>query len=296
MTQPATSRDNAQPKQVDRREVIDIIGRKADQRGGVIAVLQQIQSRYGYLPEEALRVVSERTGRSLVDIYGVATFYRAFSLTPRGKHLICACEGTACHVRGASRIVEELKNRLGIGPGETTPDELFTLETVNCLGACAMGPVMVIDGRYFSKVRTFDIRRLLEEAKAGFPQADDDRDGSFPIEAHCPLCNHDLTDHETLVENLPSIRLVLVCDGRVGPCNVSALLDSTEIAGDAGLPDDALLELFCPHCHGALAGERTCESCESPMAKLAVKGGGMVHICLNRRCGSRRLDLECVNG
>ena len=118
---------------------------------GLISILEDIQADYSYLPEEALRIVSEKTGRSLVDIYGVATFYKAFSLKPRGKHLISACLGTACHVRGGQAVASEFQRQLGIKPGETTSDNLITLETVNCLGACALGPIVVVDGHYFSK-------------------------------------------------------------------------------------------------------------------------------------------------
>ena len=138
-----------------------------------MAVLQDIQGQYGYLPQEALRILAEATGRSLVDIYGLATFYRSFTLQPRGKHLITACLGTACHVRGAPRVVKELEHRLGIKAGETTSDRQFTLETVNCLGACALGPIVVIDGHYFSKVTSSKVKGMLQRAQAGLPQVED---------------------------------------------------------------------------------------------------------------------------
>lgn len=105
--------------------------------GGLISILEEIQAVYSYLPREALEEVARQTGRSLVDIYGVATFYTAFSLEPRGKHLVSACLGTACHVRGGPAVAQELERQLGIKAGETTPDREFSLETVNCLGACA---------------------------------------------------------------------------------------------------------------------------------------------------------------
>ena len=136
-------------------------------RGALIAILEEIQARYGYLPAAALQAVCNETGHSLVDVYGVATFYRSFSLTPRGRHLICVCQGTACHVRGAPVIVEELERQLGISSGETTPDHAHTLETVNCLGACALGPIVVVDGQYFSNVGTAKARLILKKAGAG---------------------------------------------------------------------------------------------------------------------------------
>ncbi len=135
--------------------------------GALIAVLEEVQSEYGYLPEEALRAVAGQTGRSLVDIYAVATFYRSFSLNPRGRHVIYVCLGTACHVRGAPMVVEEFERRLGIKAGETTHDGEFTLDTVNCLGACALGPIVVVDGRYFSNVDTAEVKGILKDVRAG---------------------------------------------------------------------------------------------------------------------------------
>lgn len=151
------------------KRLLRILERHAESRDGLIALLEDIQGEYGYLPETALRVVGEKTGRSLVDIYGVATFYRAFTLKPRGKHLVSACLGTACHIRSAPRVLDELQRQLGVKAGDTTPDGEFTLETVNCLGACALGPVVVVDGHYFSKVDTAAVRTILEKARQGLP-------------------------------------------------------------------------------------------------------------------------------
>ncbi|MFC1737333.1 NAD(P)H-dependent oxidoreductase subunit E, partial [Candidatus Hydrogenedentota bacterium] len=132
-----------------------------------LAILEEIQGEYGYLPEQALRIVADKTCRSLVDIYGVATFYRFFSLQPRGRQLISVCMGTACHVRGAPMVLEEFERQLGIRVGETTPDREFTLETVNCLGACALGPIVVLDGKYFSNVNTATVKQILEKPEPG---------------------------------------------------------------------------------------------------------------------------------
>jgi NADH:ubiquinone oxidoreductase subunit E/NAD-dependent dihydropyrimidine dehydrogenase PreA subunit len=127
----------------------------------LISVLQDINHALGYLPEPALRYVSRHTNVPLVSVYHVATFYKAFSLQPRGKHVIRVCLGTACHVRGAPRILEALKGRLKIEPGQTTPDRQFTLETVNCLGTCAMGPVVVADEEYVS-LHASGVNRLVD--------------------------------------------------------------------------------------------------------------------------------------
>ena len=123
--------------------VSGIVDAHEGKRGGLIAILQDIQARCGYLPADALKTVANKTGRPLVDVYGVATFYNAFSLKPRGKHVCSVCLGTACHVRGGPVIAEEFGRNLKVEPGETTADREFTLETVNCLGACALGPIVV---------------------------------------------------------------------------------------------------------------------------------------------------------
>lgn len=159
-------------KDIDLRDITTLLEEHGARRGDLISILEDIQGKYGYLPEEALRAVGELTGRSLVDVYGVATFYGSFSLQPRGKHLVTVCLGTACHVRGAQGIVEEFERQLGIEVTETTSDGEFTLETVNCLGACALGPIVVIDGRYFSKVSTAQVKQILDDARKGSGRCD----------------------------------------------------------------------------------------------------------------------------
>ncbi len=132
-------------------ELAEIIGGR-EENAPLISLLEEIQARYHYLPREALILVSERLGVPLSQVYSVATFYSAFSLKPRGKYLVRVCQGTACHVRGAERVLEKVTGTLHVRPGETTPDRQFTVETVNCLGACALGPVMVIDDEYFGQM------------------------------------------------------------------------------------------------------------------------------------------------
>lgn len=132
--------------------------RRADQ---LVEVLQDMQAEYDYLPEEGLRVVSERLGVPPIEVFRVASFYKAFSLTPRGRHLLTVCMGTACYVRGAPRLLDTLEGELSISAGETTEDRTFTLETVNCLGCCALGPVVVLDGVYHDHVSPSKLRRLI---------------------------------------------------------------------------------------------------------------------------------------
>jgi len=124
--------------------------------------LQDIQAEYNYLPKEALMDVSQALGAPLSQVYSIATFFRAFSLEPRGRYLINVCLGTACHVRGAMRILEAIERELDIKAGGTTKDLKFTLETVNCVGCCALGPVVVIDGEYHGQMKTDKAKALLE--------------------------------------------------------------------------------------------------------------------------------------
>jgi len=118
----------------------------------LVSILQDIQREYYYLPKDALKQVSLGLDVPLSQIYGVATFFKAFSLVPRGRHLVNVCVGTACHVRGALRVLEGIEREIGIKPGETDLERRFSLEAVNCLGCCALGPVIVVDAEYHGKL------------------------------------------------------------------------------------------------------------------------------------------------
>jgi len=132
-------------------------------KGQLVAILQEIQREYLYLKKEALEEVSEIMGIPVSQIYSVATFFKAFSLKPRGRHLINVCTGTACHVRGATKILEKMERDLEINRGDTTKDLKFTLETVNCVGACALGPMVIIDGEYSGQMKTDKVGDLLNQ-------------------------------------------------------------------------------------------------------------------------------------
>lgn len=136
----------------------------------LVMLLQDIQSRYGYIPKEAIKEAASRLDVPVSRLYGLATFYRSFSLTPRGRHEVCLCTGTACHVRGAAVILGHLKRSLGIREGQTTADGEVSLETVNCVGACALGPVMVCDGIYHGKVTVAKVDDILSEMKSAEPE------------------------------------------------------------------------------------------------------------------------------
>jgi NADH-quinone oxidoreductase subunit E len=143
-------------------EINDIINKEVLSDGSLIAALEEIQERYHYLPPEALILASERLDVPLSQAYSVATFYNAFSLKPKGKHCLHVCTGTACHVRGSLQVLDRLESKLGIKAGESTRDHLFTLETVNCLGACALGPIVVTDGEYSGQMTTQKVDHLLK--------------------------------------------------------------------------------------------------------------------------------------
>lgn len=129
----------------------------------LIMILQDISAKYNYLPREVLKYVVERLNVSMSLIYSAATFYKAFSLTPRGKYIINVCLGTACHVRGAEKIKESLEERLNIHEGETTEDLKFTLETVRCLGCCALGPVITVNETYYGGLDRGKALKIIEQ-------------------------------------------------------------------------------------------------------------------------------------
>ena len=147
---------------MDVSEINAIINKVAVRDGSLINALEEIQERFRYLPPEALILASERLGVPLSQAYSVATFYNAFSLKPKGKHCLNVCMGTACHVRGSVQVLERLESKLGIRTGGTTRDHLFTLETVNCLGACALGPILVTDGEYSGQMNPQKTDQLLK--------------------------------------------------------------------------------------------------------------------------------------
>jgi NADH-quinone oxidoreductase subunit E len=145
------------------KKVIDIVNKYNGDRSQLVSILQDVQAEYYYLPQKALVEVSKAMAIPESQVYSVATFFRAFSLKPRGKHLINVCLGTACHVRGAVRVLEKIERSLNVKRGETTKDSKFTLETVNCMGACALGPVVKVDGEYFGQMNTDKVDPLLRQ-------------------------------------------------------------------------------------------------------------------------------------
>jgi len=136
-----------------------------DREGGLLGALQQVQAEFNHVPPECLPTLAQGLGLPLSRVHSVVTFYSSFSLEPRGKHLVTCCLGTACHVRGAPRIVDEVIQSLEVEPGHTTKDGLFTFETARCLGTCALAPVVVIDGQYYGKMTTKKLRKALADIR-----------------------------------------------------------------------------------------------------------------------------------
>jgi len=149
--------------QVDIERVKEVIDKNSGHPELLISVLQDIQREFRYLPREALEEVSGALGVPLSKVYGVATFYNAFSLTPKGEKIVRVCQGTACHIKGADLIQEHLETGLGLKPGETSADLKYSLEVVNCLGVCAMAPVVVVNDKMHGNVRCDRAMRLVKK-------------------------------------------------------------------------------------------------------------------------------------
>ncbi len=139
-----------------------ILEGRRSQPNQLIEVLQDIQKNHGYIPKEAMQIVSQALGVPLIEVYRVASFYKAFRLKPSGKHVLTMCMGTACYVRSASLLLEQATGQLRVKPGEVTPDGLFSIERVNCLGACALGPIVRESGYYHHHMTPGKLRKLIE--------------------------------------------------------------------------------------------------------------------------------------
>jgi len=277
---------------MDNEYIGELVEKYGCERGGIIAILEAVQSKLGYLPQDALEAVAKKTGRSLVDIYGIATFFRAFSLEPRGNHLISVCLGTACHVRGAPRVLSEFEKQLGVRAGTTTGDKEFTLETVNCLGACALGPIVVVDGHYFSTMSAPKVKGILDRTLEGLDKIEIETDRRiFPVEVSCSRCNHSLMDPKHPIDGYPSIRVTVSFNDKHGWLALSSLYGSYNVASEYEIPMDAIMSFFCPHCHAELLGAGHCGECGAPMVPMIVRGGGVVQICSRRGCKGHLLDI-----
>ena len=145
------------------KKINDICDRYADKETPLMMILSDIQKEYGYIPIEVQELVSEKTGLSVAEIYGVVTFYSFFSLKPKGKFVIGCCLGTACYVKGAGQVLDKFGEILNVKPGETSEDGLFTLDALRCIGACGIAPAVTINGKVYPKVKLADVQKIVDE-------------------------------------------------------------------------------------------------------------------------------------
>jgi len=129
----------------------------------LLAIMQDVQKQYNYLPRLAISMIAEHVGIPVSRVYAMASFYKAFSLVPKGRYVFRVCDGTACHIKNSEVLLDQLQQSLGIGTGQTTADGMFSVETVNCLGACALAPVMVVNGKVYGKVTPGDVGKIIKE-------------------------------------------------------------------------------------------------------------------------------------
>ena len=144
-------------------KINEICDRYVEEKTPLMMILSAIQEEYGYIPLEVQEIVSERTGISVAEIYGVVTFYSFFSLQPKGKYVVGVCLGTACYVKGAQQIIDKFSEILGVTPGGTTEDGLFTLDALRCIGACGIAPAVTINGKVYPKLKVSDVPGIVEE-------------------------------------------------------------------------------------------------------------------------------------
>ena len=143
------------------RKIREICDRYTDEKTPLMMILSDIQNEYGYIPLDVQEIVSQKTGISVAEIYGVVTFYSFFSLRPKGKYIIGCCLGTACYVKGAQQVLDELEKELGVKAGGTTPDGLFTLEATRCLGCCGLAPVIMVNDEVYGRLVPEDVKGII---------------------------------------------------------------------------------------------------------------------------------------
>lgn len=146
-------------------KITEICDRYAGEKTPLMMILSDIQKEYGYIPLEVQELVSQKTGTSVAEIYGVVTFYSFFSLKPKGKYIVGCCLGTACYVKGAQQVIDKFSEILGIAPGETTEDGLFTIDALRCIGACGIAPAVTINGKVYPKVEVSAVPGIVEELR-----------------------------------------------------------------------------------------------------------------------------------
>jgi len=271
--------------------ILELVKKHQGKRGAAIAILEDIQAAFNYLPAEALRTVAEETGHSLVDLYGIATFYRSFSLEPRGKHVVSVCMGTACHIRGAPRVLGEFEKTLGIGPGETTDDKTFSLNTVNCLGACALGPVTIIDGSYWRNANEHEVPSVVQSCSCANHKRSMASEETLSLHALCPHCHGNLMDYDHLLDGYPMVKVTVAFGRKHGWLRLSSIWGDRRIESEYEIPEGTSVHFFCPSCNAELRSPRLCPKCDAPTIPLLNKEGGMIIICSRYGCDEHMFDL-----
>jgi NADH-quinone oxidoreductase subunit F len=225
--------------------VTDLVDRHGAERSQLSFVLHEIQEKYDFLPEQALRDVARLMEIPLTDIYGIATFYTSFSLSPKGRNIVTVCMGTACHVRNSKGILEEICRFLGIGPGETTEDKAFSLETVNCLGACAMGPIMVVNGTYHGGMTAAKVPQILKKYEAG--EALQEEEETYRLSSPAELAAYREKMRPLRYPDAPSVS---VCGGTGCKAGGSAEVIEAMRLELRGADEDGKVILRATGCHG----------------------------------------------
>lgn len=272
-----------------------LIKEHKNDKSALIGILQDIQKELNYLPRDALVRIAQGFDIPLSRIYSIVTFYKSFSLIPKGKHIATVCLGTACHVRGGKKIASEFESQLYINAGETTPDKEFTLETVNCVGACALGPVVIVDEQYFPHSTREKVKKIIEKHRGGLRKVDFKTDKRiFPVEVSCPFCNHSLMDQGHSIDGIPSIRVEISYGADRGWVRLSSYYGSYNVESELEVPIGTVVDFFCPHCGDDLAGAMDCFECDATMISMTVLGGGRLEICSRRYCKGHMLDLSNI--
>jgi NADH-quinone oxidoreductase subunit E len=279
-----------------RPGINNIIKKHRRELGSLLAILDEVQEKYGVLSAGAINDACELADVPLADVLELVPFYKAFRRIPRRKHLVSVCLGASCHIRGAPDVVSEFEKRLGIKVGGTTPDGKFTLETANCFGSCALGPIVVVDGYYFSDIKITDVRDIINMTRAGLEKAGAiTGERMFPGEVICPHCSHTLMDRRRIVDGHPSIRVTAAAALDHGSVRFSSLYGNHSMESEFPIPSDEEVHFFCPHCHGELASSNTCADCGAPTVSMMMCDGSALEICSRKGCSERKLFLSALN-
>jgi (2Fe-2S) ferredoxin len=176
-------------------------------------------------------------------------------------------------------------------PGKTTVDKEFTLETVNCLGACALGPVVVVDGRYYSKVKRTQVKSILKDTLESSGKTVTIDPNAIPVNVSCLRCNHTLMDDKQKIDGKPSIKFTVSFGNTHGSLRLSSLYGSYNIKTELEIPEGKVVDIFCPHCNVELQGAGRCPECNEKMVPLLIRGGGILQFCTKKGCKGHLLDL-----